>query len=108
MSDSKALALVMTTVENADDAARLARSLVDRSLAACVQIDGPIISHYRWAGNVERSDEFRLLIKTSQSAWLSLKTKLVELHPYDEPEIIMLPISDASDGYRDWVIDQTT
>lgn len=108
MSDSNALALVITTVESPDDADQLARSLVDQSLAACVQIDGPIISHYRWAGKVERAAEFRLLIKTSQNAWPSLKEKLVRLHPYDEPEIIMLPIADVTDGYRDWVIDQTT
>ena len=108
MSDSIALALVITTVESANDAEELAQALVDQSLAACVQIDGPITSHYRWAGQVETAHEFRLVIKTSDSAWLALKEKLVKLHPYDEPEIIMLPIADVTDGYRDWVIDQTT
>ena len=48
------------------------------------------------------------MIKTSRSAWPALKEKLAKLHPYDEPEIIMLPIADVTDGYRDWVIDQTT
>ncbi len=108
MSDRNTLALVMTTVASVEDADQLARSLVDQSLAACVQVDGPIISHYRWAGKVERATEFRLLIKTSQTAWPKLKEKLSKLHPYDEPEIIMLPIADVTDGYRDWVIDQTT
>lgn len=108
MSDSNVLALVMTTVDSAEHADQVARSLVDQSLAACVQIDGPIISHYRWAGNVERANEFRLLIKTSSMAWPALKEKLSRLHPYDEPEIIMVPIADVTDGYRNWVIDQTT
>lgn len=108
MTVSKALALVMTTVGSAQDADALARSLVDQSLAACVQIDGPITSHYRWAGQVERASEFRLMIKTSLSSWPKLKERLAKLHPYDEPEIIMLPIADVTDGYRDWVIDQTT
>ncbi len=108
MSDLNTLVLVMTTVASVEDADELARSLVDQSLAACVQVDGPIISHYRWAGKVERATEFRLLIKTSQTAWTKLKEKLSKLHPYDEPEIIMLPIADVTDGYRDWVIDQTT
>ena len=98
----------MTTVASAQDADALARSLVDQSLAACVQIDGPITSHYRWAGKVERASEFRLLIKTSLNHLANLKEKLAKLHPYDEPEIIMLPIADVTDGYRDWVIDQTT
>jgi len=108
MSDSNALALVITTVQSASDAEKLAQALVDQSLAACVQIDGPMTSHYRWAGRVESTTEFRLLIKTSQTAWPALKEKLAKLHPYDEPEIVMLPIADVTDGYRNWVIDQTT
>jgi periplasmic divalent cation tolerance protein len=108
MSDSKAIVLVLTTVESATDAETLAQSLVDQSLAACVQIEGPITSHYRWAGQVQRTREYRLMIKTSQASWPALKEKLARLHPYDEPQVIMIPIGDASDGYRDWVIDQTT
>lgn len=108
MSQPPSLIVVMTTVESADDADRLAIALVDQSLAACVQIDGPIRSHYRWAGQRQLGNEFRLLIKTSDSAWTLLKQKLAKLHPYDEPEIIRLEVGDASDGYRDWVIDQTT
>ena len=108
MSDSNALALVITTVETAEHAEQISRPLVDQSLAACVQIDGPIISHYRWAGKVEQTSEFRLMIKSSHSAWPRLKEKLAKLHPYDEPEIIMLSIADVTNGYRDWVIDQTT
>ena len=108
MTDSTGLALVITTVGSAADADSLARLLVDQSLVACVQVDGPIRSHYRWAGKVEQASEFRLMIKTSLKAWPALKDKLTKSHPYDEPEIIMLPIADATDGYRRWVIDQTT
>lgn len=108
MSEQDEIALVMTTVETSDDGEKLARLLVDQSLAACVQIDGPIISHYRWAGKIQRAEEFRLMIKTSRAAWPAVKQDLAKHHPYDEPEIIMLTIDEASDGYRDWVIDQTT
>ncbi len=108
MSDETELVLVISTVESADDAERLARDLVDQTLAACVQIDGPIRSHYRWAGEVHCASEYRLMIKTSHRTWPTLKERLAQLHPYDEPQIIMLRISDASAGYRDWVIDQTT
>ncbi len=107
MNDPDAIALVITTVESADDAESLGRSLVEQSLAACVQVDGPITSHYRWQGSIEQSTEFRLMIKTSVHAWPRLKVRLAELHPYDEPEIILCPITDASDGYRSWVIKET-
>ena len=97
MTDSNGLVLVITTVESLSDADSLAQALVGQSLAACVQIDGPITSLYRWAGKVEQANEFRLMIKTSLSAWPDLKERLAKSHPYDEPEIIMLPITDATD-----------
>jgi periplasmic divalent cation tolerance protein len=108
MSEPRELILVISTVETADDADRIARALVDQSLAACVQIDGPIRSHYRWSGQVETATEYRLMIKSSRAAWPRLLEKLAKMHPYDEPEIITLTVSDAAAGYRDWVIDQTT
>ncbi len=108
MPDVNPLVLVISTVESAADAQQLAQALVDQSLAACVQIDGPIQSHYRWAGKLECAQEFRLMIKSSLAAWPALKQKLAALHPYDEPQIIMMKIDDAADGYRDWVVDQTT
>ena len=89
MTDSETIVLVVTTVESAEDAERIARSMVDQSLAACVQVDGPVTSHYRWAGRVEQATEFRLMIKTSRAAWPDLREKLARQHPYDEPEIIM-------------------
>lgn len=108
MDDPRQLVMVFTTVETASDADSLAKSLVEHSLAACVQIDGPIVSHYRWAGKVQTNQEYRLMIKSSLAAWPMLKSRIVKLHPYDEPEIVMTRIDDATDGYRDWVLDQTT
>jgi periplasmic divalent cation tolerance protein len=108
MSDANRLVMVITTVESADDAQKLAQTLLDHSLAACVQMDGPILSRYRWQGRLESANEYRLMIKTTSDAWPALKETLAKAHPYDEPEIIMLPIADASDGYRQWVIDETS
>jgi periplasmic divalent cation tolerance protein len=108
MDESGQLAMVMTTVANQEDADRLAQALVDQCLAACVQIDGPVTSCYRWAGEVQKTNEFRLIIKTSCKAWPPLKEKMTKLHPYDEPELILFNIDDASDGYRAWVNDQTS
>ena len=108
MSDSDDLAMVITTVATAQEAETLASALIDQSLAACVQVDGPITSLYRWAGKVEKSSEFRLMIKTTQAAWPALRDKLASLHAYEEPEIILVALDGASEGYRRWVIDQTT
>ena len=108
MDDSVQLAMVVTTVASSKDAEKLSQALVDQCLVACVQVDGPITSHYRWAGEVKQTEEFRLTIKTSLKAWPNLKSKLAKLHPYDEPEIILIGIDDASDGYRIWVNDQTS
>jgi periplasmic divalent cation tolerance protein len=108
MNASAGLAMVITTVSSAQEAESLASVLVGQSLAACVQIDGPVTSHYRWAGRVEKASEFRLTIKTSQQAWPALHEKLLNLHSYEEPEIIMFAVHDASDGYRAWVLDQTS
>jgi periplasmic divalent cation tolerance protein len=108
MSDANDLAMVITTVATAQEAETVASALIDQSLAACVQLDGPITSLYRWAGKVEKSTEFRLMIKTSRTAWPTLREKLASLHSYEEPEIILVAIDDVSEGYRRWVIDQTS
>lgn len=108
MNAPDGLAVVITTVASVQEAESLAAAVVDQSLAACVQIEGPVTSYYRWAGKVEKASEFRLMIKTSHKAWPELREKLLSLHSYEEPEIVMFSIDDSSDGYRDWVIDQTT
>ena len=105
---SSSLILVISTVESREDADRLAAELVRQSLAACVQIDGPIESHYRWAEQLHKATEYRLMIKSQAAVWPRLHTALDKLHPYDEPEIIMIPVSDAAEGYRQWVVDQTS
>ncbi|MDG2221233.1 MAG: divalent-cation tolerance protein CutA [Rubripirellula sp.] len=105
MSDS--IAIVLTTVESIDDANRLAADLLEQRLAACIQIDGPIVSHYRWEGKLQRANEYRMTIKVAASEWPKLSAALSEQHPYDEPEIILLPVESASQGYQAWVLGQT-
>ncbi len=108
MSELNNLAMVITTVESAQDADTLAKALLDQSLAACVQISGPITSHYRWSGKLQQTNEYRVTIKTTAPAWPALKDRLVKIHPYEEPQIVLVEIADATEGYRDWVVDQTT
>ncbi len=108
MEQTSPLLMVITTVSSEKDGEQLAGVLVEESLAACVQIDGPVSSLYRWDGKLQRTSEYRLSIKTAIQNWPKLRERIAKLHPYDEPEIIAVPISHSSQGYADWVIDQTT
>ena len=96
--------VVMTTCST-QDAERLAMTLVERRLASCVQRIG-IDSTYRWEGAVQNDPETLLLIKTRRDRYDGVAAFLAEGHPYDEPEVLMLPVSNASDGYARWLADE--
>ena len=97
--------LVMTTVARAEDAEYIARELVERRLAACVNLMPPISSVYRWHGDVTREEERMLLIKTRSDRFAALRDRLLEIHPYEVPEVIAVPIEAGSDGYLKWLDD---
>ena len=97
--------VVMTTCR-AQDAEHLAMALVDRRLAGCVQRIS-IDSTYRWEGAIQNDPETLLLIKTRRDRYDAVAAFLAEAHPYDEPEVLMLPVSNASDGYARWLADET-
>jgi periplasmic divalent cation tolerance protein len=97
--------LVLSTTESRDQARRIAEALVDRKLAACVNIIPKITSIYRWKDKVEEAEEWLLLIKTSRSAFERLRTALKELHPYELPECIAVAIDDGSEEYLNWISD---
>lgn len=99
---SQRLICVHTTLGDADAAAALARGLVEARLAACVQVT-PIRSTYRWQSAVEVADEQLLTIKTAAQQLDALTAYLGAHHPYDEPELIVLPVETASAGYAAWV-----
>jgi periplasmic divalent cation tolerance protein len=98
---------VQTTFERRLDAERLAAALVGRRLAACVQIVGPIQSTYRWKRNVETAEEWLCLIKSRRELCEAIERAIVELHPYETPEIVALPIVAGSDRYLAWLQDET-
>jgi periplasmic divalent cation tolerance protein len=100
------LSLIITTLPSEAEAERMARDLVERRLAACVQIER-ITSVYRWEGVVQGEGEFRLSCKTSKACSEALMTAIGEAHPYDEPEVIAVPIEEASGGYAAWVEAET-
>jgi periplasmic divalent cation tolerance protein len=98
---------VFTTVEKREDADRIASSVVNKRVAACVQIVGPIHSTYWWKGKVEESGEWLLMMKTRQDLFSSLEKEIKTLHPYEVPEIIALPIVAGSASYLQWIDDET-
>jgi periplasmic divalent cation tolerance protein len=94
---------VLTAVESEDEAERISAALVERRLAACVQVVGPISSRYRWQGKVEQAQEWLCLAKAEASAYPELEAAIRELHTYDEPEIVATPIVAGSEGYLEWI-----
>lgn len=98
---------VMTTTAQREDAERIARSLVEKRLAACVQILGPLTSIYRWQGRIETAGEWLCLIKSREGLYGAVEEAIRALHPYETPEIVSLPISAGSRAYLDWLRDET-
>jgi periplasmic divalent cation tolerance protein len=94
---------VLTTVGSEEEAERLSVALIERRLAACVQVLGPITSHYRWQGKIDRAQEWMCVAKTESGRYPELEAAIRELHSYDEPEIVATPIVAGSKGYLDWI-----
>ena len=99
--------LVLTNVPDATTAERIARVLVERRVAACVNILAACRSLYRWQGAVETVDEVPMLIKTTTGAYPLLEQILRECHPYEVPEIIAVPIEHGLPEYLSWVATET-
>lgn len=94
---------ISTTTGDRATAERIAIELVDRHLAACVQISGPITSTYHWQGKIESTEEWLCTIKALAANYNAIERLIKELHPYDVPEILAVPITAASPEYLDWL-----
>lgn len=99
--------LVLTNVPEQEQASALARSLVELGLAACVQIQAPMTSVYRWQGQLEQAIEIPLLIKTTQARYRELEQAILAAHPYDVPEIVAVPLTAGLPAYLHWMDEQT-
>jgi len=97
---------VVTTTAAQDEARRIARSLVEARLAACVQVRGPIHSTYRWKGQVETAEEWQCVAKTRRDLYARVEQAIRELHPYEVPEILAVAIVQASPAYAQWLDEQ--
>lgn len=98
--------LVLTAVGAPPEARQIARTLVEERLAACVNIVPAVTSIYRWKGTVEEEPELILVIKTRAERVDALKARLVELHPYELPEFVVIPIGGGHPPYLDWLAEQ--
>src|SRR5437660_4909167 len=99
------LLVVLMTAPDRDEAGRIAEMLVNSRLAACVQILPEIRSIYRWKGEVERNTETLLFAKTTSDKFEELDRAVREIHSYETPEIVALPVSAASEPYLKWVLE---
>ena len=99
--------LVLTNLPDRAAAERLAGSLVEMRLAACVNILAPCLSVYRWKDAMQRDEEHPMLIKTTAECYPELETAIRAGHPYELPEIIAVPIERGLPAYLDWVAAQT-
>lgn len=99
--------VALTTCPDEGTARRIASALVEERLAACVNIVPDMTSVYRWDGALETASECLLLVKTRRTALEPLRRRLEELHPYDLPELVALPIEGGSPAYLAWVVEET-
>ena len=99
--------LVLCTCPDAETAQTIAHALVDRRLAACVNVVGDLTSVYRWQGNVESDQEHLLLVKTTAASYGQLEALVQQLHPYEVPEIIALPVARGLPAYLAWIESST-
>ena len=100
--------VVLSNLPDRAAALKLARSLVERRLAACVNVLGECVSVYRWRGEVENSGEVPVLIKTRAARYEEVEAAIREVHPYELPEIVAVPATRGLEAYLQWVADETT
>jgi periplasmic divalent cation tolerance protein len=95
--------VVLTTVASAEEGTRIARTLVDERLAACVNLVNGVRSFFFWEGRLQEEDEVLLLVKTRRERYGELESRLRSLHSYTVPEILALPVEAGSPAYVAWV-----
>jgi len=95
--------LALCTCPDPDGARAIATALVERRVAACVNVTAPVTSVYRWDERVETTSEVLLLVKTTRDRYPALERMLRDLHPYEVPEIIAVPVDQGLHDYLEWV-----
>jgi periplasmic divalent cation tolerance protein len=96
--------IVLTTLPIDADAETLARALIEERLAACVNILAPMQSIYRWEGAIEQAEERQLIMKTAVDRVEELKKRVIALHPYEIPELLVIPVAGGGEDYLGWIM----
>ena len=99
--------LVITNLPDRESAGKLAHLLIEKRLAACINILSPCRSVYRWKGKTEDAEEFPVLIKTTRARYPELEAAIRAAHPYELPEIIAVPLAGGLPAYLEWVEAET-
>lgn len=97
---------VFTTTERREDAEKIAKALVEKRLAGCTQILGPVLSVYWWKDKIETTQEWLCFIKSKKELYEELEKAIKEIHPYEIPEIVAMPIVAGSKDYLKWLSDE--
>jgi len=98
---------IITTISSIRDAEKISEVLIREKIAACVQIAGSIKSFYPWKGKIEKAKEWVCIIKTRKKLYKRVEKKIKEIHPYEIPEIIVIPIVEGSRDYLRWLSNET-
>jgi periplasmic divalent cation tolerance protein len=106
-ASSEELVVALSTAPDAEQAARIARALVEERLIACASLVPGLTSIYRWQGEVQTEPEVLLVMKTRRALVGRLKERLPALHPYEVPELIVTEVQDGLEAYCRWVRDET-
>lgn len=99
--------LVLSTVSTRAEGRKIAKALLKKRLAACVNISSPVESHYRWKGKIEKAGEFLLMIKTRRALFARLEREIRAQHSYSVPEIVALTLEKGSRRYLSWLAEET-
>lgn len=99
--------VIFTTVSKPEDADKIANALIEKRLAACVQILPKMTSVYRWKGNVERDEEYLLLVKTVEENVKMIEAEFARVHPYETPEFVAVKAEYVAEPYLKWAIEAT-
>ncbi len=94
---------IFTTTENKEDAEKIAKEVVEKRLAACAQVLGPIESTYWWEGEVEKAKEWLCIMKSRNDLFEKLEAAIKKIHPYDVPEILAVPVIAGNKSYLEWL-----
>lgn len=98
---------VMTAVDSREAAENISQRLLEARLAACVQIIGPVSSRYWWQGKIEQAEEWLCLAKTRAGLYAQVEAAIQAAHPYENPEVLAVPVSAGSAAYLEWLSAQT-